>query len=287
MSGSEIDNKNDSEFYLEIEDGKLFVKTIGEGRPLIFLHGGPGADHQFELSFANSLKDKYQCILFDQRGTGKSIISKLNNDTLSPNKFLSDLERIIRHFKLKEINLVGKSWGARLACYFAIMMTDKIHSVLSINSPYFFKDPSIEYLEKLSKAEYEEFCQIQKLRAKGNRNHVKRLHELRSIYSVKKPEFRQAYVTYMLSLPDPNEIAGIATSLAFEGQFSLEDYKKITAKTLILHGDWDYSGAEDCLRLKDVSDKFDIKIFKDCGHSPRFECREEFDVVVNDFLNNL
>ena len=35
--------------YIVNEDGKIFYKVIGEGKPILFIHGGPGLTHNYFL----------------------------------------------------------------------------------------------------------------------------------------------------------------------------------------------------------------------------------------------
>src|SRR3989338_11657445 len=82
------------EFYPEIEPyetGRLRVSDIHElyyeqvgnpkGRPIVFLHGGPGGGvHPDHRRFFDP--DHYRIILFDQRGSGKSTpIAELRENT--------------------------------------------------------------------------------------------------------------------------------------------------------------------------------------------------------------
>lgn len=50
------------------EGGTLYYRTIGEGKPIIFLHGGPGTPHGYLVDYFFTLSDNYQLIFFDQRG---------------------------------------------------------------------------------------------------------------------------------------------------------------------------------------------------------------------------
>ena len=68
--------------YVEIKNGVLFYRVFGEGEPVVFLNGGPGlASNGYEV-YATELEEKRQVILFDQRGTGKSLETK--NKSFNP-----------------------------------------------------------------------------------------------------------------------------------------------------------------------------------------------------------
>src|SRR5258706_16466752 len=59
----------------------------GNGPPVLFLHGGPGHDHQFMRALAAPLTQQFRCVLADQRGTGKSHLRPI--DALPPRRSLS------------------------------------------------------------------------------------------------------------------------------------------------------------------------------------------------------
>jgi proline iminopeptidase len=50
------------------ESFTLHYKTIGTGRPLLLLSGGPGFDVDYMMPLAQELSASYQCILLEQRG---------------------------------------------------------------------------------------------------------------------------------------------------------------------------------------------------------------------------
>ena len=50
----------------------VYYKTIGRGRPLLLLHGGPGSTHDYFLPWVLPLARDRQLVLIDERGSGKS-----------------------------------------------------------------------------------------------------------------------------------------------------------------------------------------------------------------------
>jgi proline iminopeptidase len=49
----------------------IFERRIGEGRPAVVLHGGPGADHEYLRPGFDALARARQLIYYDQRGGGQ------------------------------------------------------------------------------------------------------------------------------------------------------------------------------------------------------------------------
>lgn len=56
---------------MPIRDVSLFVKVIGQGYPLVLMHGGPGLDHTTLLPLL-PLADQFTLIFYDHRCNGHS-----------------------------------------------------------------------------------------------------------------------------------------------------------------------------------------------------------------------
>src|SRR6478672_9923772 len=50
----------------------IYYQTFGAGRPLLILHGGPGASHDYFLPYLTPLARHHQLIFIDERGSGRS-----------------------------------------------------------------------------------------------------------------------------------------------------------------------------------------------------------------------
>jgi proline iminopeptidase len=106
--------------YLPLSDGHtMYWEQVGNpnGKPVLFLHGGPGAGagavHRrfFDPNF-------WRVIIFDQRGAGRSKpLGSLTANT-TPN-LIADIERLRKFLGLERFLLFGGSWGSTLALAYA------------------------------------------------------------------------------------------------------------------------------------------------------------------------
>lgn len=93
------------------------------GRPiLILLHGGPGADHRYLLPQMLHLAERYDLLLYDQRGGGRSRAS--DNTPVGWRDHVADLASICREFEIRHPAIVGYSWGGMLALLYSITQLD-------------------------------------------------------------------------------------------------------------------------------------------------------------------
>jgi len=125
---------------------QLYIEEYGnpEGIPVIVIHGGPGGNSNPDLArYFNP--EKYRIILYDQRGSGKSIPRNcLINNTVENS--IEDLEKIRLELKLKKPVLFGGSWGSTLALLYAERYPNNIRALilrgvyLAGNSAYMQED---------------------------------------------------------------------------------------------------------------------------------------------------
>jgi len=116
-----------------INGTELYYKTIGEGTPIVILHGGPGLDHSYFLPQMTQLARHYRLIFFDQRASGRSS-NLVDTNAITMNNFVEDVEGIRKAFKLRKMNLFGHSWGGLVAMFYAVKYPDNLNSLLLVNS---------------------------------------------------------------------------------------------------------------------------------------------------------
>lgn len=102
--------------WLPVSGGhRLYWEESGNpaGRPVIFLHGGPGAGcaplHRRFFDPAH-----YRIVLFDQRGAGRSVPAAMIADNTTSD-LIGDIETLRRHLKIERWLVFGGSWGSTLA----------------------------------------------------------------------------------------------------------------------------------------------------------------------------
>ena len=105
--------------FLYVDGHEIYYEQCGnpDGKPAIFLHGGPGGGGSVSVRrfFDPQL---YRIIIFDQRGCGRSKPHALleKNTTWD---LVSDIELIRRQLRIKKWLVFGGSWGSTLALAYA------------------------------------------------------------------------------------------------------------------------------------------------------------------------
>ncbi len=112
----------------------LYYHTIGAGEPIVLLSGGPGMDVDLLKPVAVELGHDYQCVLLEQRGTGRSRLKAYSPATLSLDLYVEDLDALRDHLKLDKLTLLGNSWGMMLALAYATAHPDRVRAIVTMGS---------------------------------------------------------------------------------------------------------------------------------------------------------
>jgi len=117
--------------YLPLSGGHvMYWEQVGtpRGRPVLFLHGGPGAG-------AGAVHRRFfdpghwRVAIFDQRGAGRSrpMGSLVQNTTAD---LVADIEVLRRHLGVERWLLFGGSWGSTLALAYAQAHPDRVRGLV-------------------------------------------------------------------------------------------------------------------------------------------------------------
>jgi proline iminopeptidase len=104
---------------VELSDGvSLNVEEVGDGFPVIVLHGGPGLDHSSFRPYLDPLGDGFRLLYVDERGQGRS--ERVDPATLSLDVFARDVDLLAEALGLDRFALLGHSFGAIITTRHAV-----------------------------------------------------------------------------------------------------------------------------------------------------------------------
>ena len=117
------------ELTIPVDGAELYVKVIGKGRPILFIHGGPGLVHNYFLPYTERLLPYgYQLIFYDQRGNGKS--PSFSPDSIKLDLFVQDIESIRKKLGVEKLVLFGHSFGGYLAYLYALKYPEHVDAII-------------------------------------------------------------------------------------------------------------------------------------------------------------
>ena len=121
-----------TEEMVSIRGVELLVRRIGQGHPTVVLHGGPGAHHEYLLPQFDALAAGRELIYYDQRGGGRSPVSR--DTPVGWQEHVADLEALRQRLGLDRLTLAGYSWGGLLSLLYALEHRDRVER-LALVSP--------------------------------------------------------------------------------------------------------------------------------------------------------
>ena len=94
------------EGFVDANGVMLYYMIVGRGEPLVVMHGGPGASHDYFLPYLLPLARHNRVIFIDERGSGKS--QNLEDPAgYTIENMVEDLEAARKALNLGNINLLG------------------------------------------------------------------------------------------------------------------------------------------------------------------------------------
>lgn len=275
---------------LDINGTELYVRTMGEGEPIIFIHGGPGLGFDYFLPQLEELSEGYRLIFFDQRISGRSS-AEVSADSISLEFFVSDIEAIRKHFELDKVNVLAHSWGNFLALEYALNFPEQVDKVILSNPVPFSKEFDIAVRE----------LQANKMDA-GFMTAREGVMRSESFLNRELSAFEKLFLlSFSLSYYDTTNLGEMNFKL-FDGFFErnakmqyftgLEEFdyypelNEIKAPVLVVRGAHDLSVREADIKTVNSLSNARLVEMEFSGHFPFVEQREEYLWEVKNFLKD-
>jgi proline iminopeptidase len=112
--------------WLQVSDlHTIYYEESGnpEGKPVVFLHGGPGGG---SIPLYRQFFDpqRWRIVIFDQRGCGQSTPhAELRENTTWD--LVGDIELLRKHLDIEKWAVFGGSWGSTLALAYSQIYSDR------------------------------------------------------------------------------------------------------------------------------------------------------------------
>src|SRR6059036_886843 len=277
-----------TETTVELNGVRLYTRRVGHGPPVVVLHGGPGAHHDYLRPQYDHLAEGGRTLLYyDQRGGGRSPVPR--DVPVGWREHVVDLEALRGDWGLDQLTLLGYSWGGLLALLYALEHPDRVARLALVSSA-----PAT---------------------AKWRREFERRLAELMADPRI--AEGRAALQASPLRTSDPEQYRRQAFALSVAGYFrdptlanrmtpfrvtartqqavwdSLGDYdlrerirrtfpKGKAPRSLVVAGIYDPMPIESARELAASLDTGVVELAT--GHAPHVEATEDFVRVLNAFL---
>jgi L-proline amide hydrolase len=265
------------------------------GVPLVVLHGGPGAAHDYLLSLTD-LASGRAVIHYDQLGNGRSThLPERGADFWTVERFVRELHNLVDELGIRDRHhVLGQSWGGFLAQEYALTRPGGLRSLVLADTAASFPDfvseanvlraglpPEVEAtLRRHEEAgttdapEYAEACMV------FYRRHVCRLDPW-------PPEIEEGFAwierdpTVYHTMNGPSEFHVIGSIKDWQAKDRLHE---IAFPTLLVSGRHDEATPALQEVLRDGIAGAEWVVFEDSSHMPHVEERERYMAEVGDWL---
>lgn len=129
-----------TEGYIPFKGYQTYYRIVGDGEvpgklPLLLLHGGPGATHDYLESFDALADTGRRMIYYDQLGCGRSMIGESKPELWTIPLYVEEVDVVRSALGLDRVHLLGQSWGGMLAMEYLFTRPQGVASVIIESSP--------------------------------------------------------------------------------------------------------------------------------------------------------
>ena len=284
------------------QHGSTWYRVVGDLKssktPVMVLHGGPGAGHNYCEPIAEVLAQTGRAaVLYDQIGCGNSThLPDKPKEFWTPQLFMEELVLLTEHLGISnKYDIVGQSWGGMLGMQFAITKPKGLNALVVADSP-----ASMEvWVSEANKLRKELPPEVEATLLK---------HE--AAETTEDPEYVAAvdvfYSRHLCRIPQPPYVLASFEQLAADptvyhtmngpSEFhvigSLKHWdirpqlKEITTPTLLVSGEYDEATPAMVKEIHGLIPGSKWELFAESSHMPHVEEPAKFKRVVSEFLDS-
>ena len=291
--GSRMSTGPSFDGYVQVGPARLYCRVVGEGPPIVVLHGGPDFDHTYLLPELDGLADAFRLVYYDQRGRGRSA-EGVEPSEVSIESEVADLDGLRDTLGFESVAVLGHSWGGLLAMEYATRHPDRVSHLVLLNSAPASGEDALLMREHFRGA-----------RPDGD---VGRMEKIASsaAYRAGDVEAEAAYyrIHFRIALRSPEQVdevvgrlrlhfteEGVLTARAIEerlyddtwntaGYDLLPKLRSLQVPALVLHGEDDFVPVELVARIADALPRARLVVLPECGHFAYLESPDAFHAHV-------
>lgn len=266
----------------------LYYEIVGEGRPILVMHGGLGLDHTYFRPWLDPLADHFQVIYFDTSGNGRSPRPD-GFEGVTHETWVEEADALRAHLGHDRMILFGHSYGSFLGMEYALRHADRLDGLVLVSAA-----PALDYPEIV----------VANAQRRGTPEQVTAVIEGLSQPAASDEAFRKIWNTLVplyYNHFDPELAADIDrrtiySAGAFNHAFGVcvptynveSRLHEIATPALLLTGRQDWiTPPEQGERINSRLQHSELVIFEESGHFPFIEEQKAFLQIVTNWLAGL
>jgi len=263
---------------------QLFERRVGAGPPVVVLHGGPGAHHDYLLPGFDTLAGERTLIYYDQRGGGRSPAKRA--EPVGWREHAADLEALRTLWGLPRLTLVGYSWGGLLAMLYATEHPTRVERLGLVSPAPTWLAAREEFERRFQERNLAPGLQAERqaLRQSGLRES--------DLDAYRQRVFQLSVAPYFHEPANASELTPFRVTARTQQEVwhSLGDYdlrsslRTLECPAMVIHGDDDpipLSAARGTAEALGAP----LHVLPQCGHVPHVEALDEFTSLLTQFLH--
>ena len=267
------------EEYITVEKNvKLHVTDLGEGKPVVLIHGWPLSDAMYEYQYQFLVDEGYRVIGITLRGFGKSDkpYGAYNYDV-----YAQDISVVLDKLGIEDATLGGFSMGGAISLHYVATYNSARVSKLALfgaAAPVWTKREDYDY--GFTKEDVDELIALSKV------NRPQLLEDFGKIFGASETALPAGIANWLGGINiEASPYATTQSLIALRDTDLREELSKISIPTAIFHGTKDviceFALAEQM--QKGIKNSYIVK-FENSGHGLFFEELEKFNTELLSFL---
>lgn len=261
--------------HLRRNDVEVRVQDVGEGPPVLFIHGGPGADGSIWAHLAARMPGM-RCLLLDRPGTGLSAARRPADAVAVRREAETLVPDVLDALGVERAHLVGSSHGGYIALLAAALHPNRVARTAILGCPAFIDGMVVTAVDRLALLPgARHLLSLARPSEKGFR---KVMHQLGHGASLDDGCIPEAVLRWGVALQRhtdtmANEFAAISVMGTFRGGFDAtlmlgpETLAAVRSPTLVLWGaDEVYGDTAVARRLVEALPAAALDVLPDAGH---------------------
>jgi len=291
------------EGFVDANGVMIYYKILGRGEPLVIVHGGPGASHDYFLPYLLPLARHNRLIFLDERGSGRS--QKLDDPSgYTVENMVEDVEAVRKELGLGKISLLGHSYGGVLAQAYALKYQNNLSHLILASTFSSTKAMNEVFVHQKQAMTPELRERIDKLEAEGLFGHGKDYEKNRYPNDYMIAAWGEGYFPYLYqNRPDANydpiaqgntawdlyrEMWGSHGEFVIDGNLKSVEYTNrlgtIKVPTLVLVGDHDECDPSLAETMHEKIAGSKLVVFPRAGHMTFVDDTGMFIAAVDEFV---
>ncbi|MCY0901325.1 MAG: 2-succinyl-6-hydroxy-2,4-cyclohexadiene-1-carboxylate synthase [Firmicutes bacterium] len=268
--------------YVEVGDGRYFVRERGQGRALLLLHGFLGGGEDF-LPFFRELSRTHRVLAVDLPGHGRTSVP-CRSERFLVERVVMDLRQVCAAMGAEAPVVVGYSMGGRIALSCAVLEPDWLSGMVLESA-----SPGLEHVDQREARRLSDAGLAERLQTKdlpgfltdwGRQPLFATQAALPASARRRQDRVRQAQ--------DPR---GLALSLLGTGTGSQPSWwpflRDVRIPTLLIAGGKDVKFATTAKAMASALPRARQEIVASAGHNVHLECPDRWVALVQSFLSEL